>query len=109
VTRPAASGVLALLGLGYRARNVVIGVDAVRTELKAGKLRCVVLAADAGPRAEEKVVRLAVARGIPIVPGPLADEIGAQLGKPPVQAVGIRDRALAEGIRSAAARSAAED
>jgi ribosomal protein L7Ae-like RNA K-turn-binding protein len=92
------SGLLALLGLGYRARNVVIGVDGVRTELQAGKIWCVVLAQDAGARAEEKVVRLATARGIPVVPGPRADEIGARLGKPPVQAVGVRDRALADGI-----------
>jgi ribosomal protein L7Ae-like RNA K-turn-binding protein len=92
------SGLLGLLGLGYRGRRVVVGVDAVRKELQAGKCWCVVVAEDASPRAVEKVVRLAAAKSVPIVPGPRAAAIGAQLGKPPVMAVGVRDRALARGI-----------
>jgi ribosomal protein L7Ae-like RNA K-turn-binding protein len=92
------SGVLGLLGLGLRGRNVAIGVDAVRKELQADRLGCVVVAADASPRAVEKVVRLAEARGVPLVRGPRADEIGARLGRPPVMAVGVRDRGLARGV-----------
>jgi hypothetical protein len=46
----------------------------------------------------EKVVRLASAQGVPIVPGPRAVAIGAQLGKPPVMVVGVRDRGLARGM-----------
>jgi ribosomal protein L7Ae-like RNA K-turn-binding protein len=92
------SGILGLLGLGYRGRRVVVGVDAVRKELQAGKCWCVVVAEDASPRAVEKVVRLAAAKSVPIVPGPRAAAIGAQLGKPPVMAVGVRDRALARGM-----------
>jgi ribosomal protein L7Ae-like RNA K-turn-binding protein len=99
------SRLLGLLGLGYRGRRVVVGVDAVRRELKAGTCWCVVLAEDASPRAVDKVVRLAAARQVPIVPGPSAAAIGAQLGKPPVMAVGVRDRALADGmVPPAAAR-----
>jgi ribosomal protein L7Ae-like RNA K-turn-binding protein len=89
---------LGLIGLGYRARRLVLGVDAVRRELQARKCWCVVVAEDASPRAREKVVRLASARGVPIVPGPRAAAIGAQLGKPPVMVVGVRDRALADGM-----------
>jgi ribosomal protein L7Ae-like RNA K-turn-binding protein len=96
------SGLLGLLGLGYRGRHVTVGVDAVRNDLQAGKCYCVVLAQDASSRALEKVVRLATAKAVPIVPGPRADAIGAQLGKPPVMAVGVRDRALARGIMSRA-------
>jgi ribosomal protein L7Ae-like RNA K-turn-binding protein len=92
------SGLLGLLGLGYRGRRVVVGVDAVRKELQAGKCWCVVVAEDASPRAVEKVVRLAAAKSVPIIPGPRAAAIGAQLGKPPVMAVGVRDRALARGM-----------
>lgn len=65
-----------------------------------------VLAEDASPRAVDKVVRLASAKRVPLVSGPGAAAIGAQLGKPPVMAVGVRDRALADGIvQSAPARS----
>ena len=99
------TALLRLLGLGHRGRNVVIGVDAVRQQLQAEAVHCVVLASDASPRAIEKVVRLAVGKGVPLVDGPDAATIGIQLGKPPVMAVGVRDRALAEGIlQSAPAR-----
>jgi hypothetical protein len=46
----------------------------------------------------EKVVRLASAKQVPMLAGPSAEAIGAQLGKPPVMAVGVRDRALAGGM-----------
>ncbi|HEX5962502.1 MAG TPA: ribosomal L7Ae/L30e/S12e/Gadd45 family protein [Gemmatimonadales bacterium] len=92
------SGLLGLIGLGYRGRRIVVGVDAVRKELQAGKCWCVVVADDASPRAVEKVVRLATAKGVALLPGPSAAAIGAQLGKPPVMAVGVRDRALAGGM-----------
>jgi len=95
---PGSARLLGLIGLGYRARSVVVGVDAVRKELQAGKCRCVVLAADASPRAVEKVARLAAARAVPLLAGPGAAAIGARLGKPPVMAVGVRDRALAGGM-----------
>ena len=97
---------LGLIALGHRARSVAVGVEAVRKELQAGKCRCVVLADDASPRAVEKVVRLAAAKAVPLLAGPRAAAIGAQLGKPPVMAVGVRDRALASGmVQLATARS----
>ena len=92
------TGLLGLIGLGYRGRRIIVGVDGVRKELQAGKCWCVVVAEDASPRAIEKVVRLATAKRVPVLPGPSAAAIGAQLGKPPVMAVGVRDRALAGGM-----------
>jgi ribosomal protein L7Ae-like RNA K-turn-binding protein len=93
---------LGLIGLGYRGGRVVVGVEAVRRELQGGRCWCVVVASDASPRAIEKVVRLASGKRVPIIPGPVAAAIGAQLGKPPVMAVGVRDRALADGMVSPA-------
>lgn len=87
-----------LLGLGLRAGNVVVGVAGVRAGLQRGKLACVVLAEDAGPRTMEKVARLADAKNVPVLRGPDAAELGAGLGKPPVQAVGVSDPALAQGL-----------
>jgi ribosomal protein L7Ae-like RNA K-turn-binding protein len=89
----------ALLGLGHRGGQVVIGVMGVRARLQQGRLAAVVLAADASARTREKVERLARARGVPVLSGPSADRLGAQLGRPPVQAVGIADPALARGVR----------
>ena len=70
----------------------------MRAGLQRGKLMCVVLAEDAGPRTMEKVVRLAEAKSIPVLRGPAAVELGAGLGRPPVQAVGVADAALARGL-----------
>ena len=103
---PEPDRLLGLIGLGWRARNVTIGVDAVRKDLQSGKCWCVVVAEDASPRALDKVVRLAAAKSVPLIPGPRAAAIGAQVGKPPVMAVGVRDRALAAGmVPSVPARS----
>lgn len=91
---------LRLLGLGARARRVVIGVAGVRAKLQeqGKKIACVVLAADASARTRDKVERLAAARGIPVYRGPSAERMGAGLGRPAVQAVGVSDPALARGL-----------
>ena len=67
----------------------------------------VVVAADASPRAVEKVVRLAEGRGVHCVwRGRRRRKSGARLGRPPVMVVGVRDAALARGVmRVAAARA----
>ncbi|PYO27471.1 MAG: 50S ribosomal protein L7 [Gemmatimonadetes bacterium] len=92
--------VVRLLGLGLRGGGGrgVVGVGGVRAQLQRGGLRCVVLARDASARTVEKVERLARARGVPIVRGPGAFELGHGLGRPPVQAVGVADAALARGL-----------
>jgi ribosomal protein L7Ae-like RNA K-turn-binding protein len=87
-----------LLGLGLKAGRVVIGVAGVRAKLQRDALRCVVVAADASARTRDKVERLARARGVPVVRGPVADTLGARLGRAPVQAVGVADDALARGL-----------
>lgn len=91
-----------LLGLGARAGHLVIGVDGVRRALQQGGVHCLVLAGDASPRAREKTVGLARGKDIPVLAGPSAAELGARLGHPPVMVVGVRDRALAQGIQAAA-------
>ncbi len=90
---------LRLLGLGVRAGTVVIGTSGVRADLQRGKLALVVVAGDRSPRTDEKVGRLARARGIPVLVGPGAAALGKQIGRAAVQAVGVRDAQLADGIR----------
>jgi ribosomal protein L7Ae-like RNA K-turn-binding protein len=102
---PPGEALLRLLGLGYRARKVVIGVDQVREGLQADRFACLIVAADASPRAQEKVVRLAVARGVVLLAGPSAEAIGARLGRPGVMVAGVLDRALATGLAQAASGS----
>ena len=66
--------------------------------MQGGEFSCVVLAADASARARDKVVRLAAARGVPLLAGPAAELLGARLGTPAVMVVGVLDRALAAGL-----------
>lgn len=89
---------LGLLGLGLKAGSVVVGTSGVRAELQASQLALVVLAQDYSPRTEEKVARLARARGIPVIVGPSAVALGQRLGRDAVQAVGVRDPRLAAGL-----------
>lgn len=99
---PPAERLLRLLGLGNRARSVVIGVDQVRSGLQADRFQCVVVASDASPRAQAKVVRLAQGKGVPLIAGPTAAAIGDRMGSPPVMVVGVVDGALAQGLADAA-------
>jgi len=87
-----------LLGLGLRAGRLVVGVTGVRAQLQRDGLSCVVLAADASARTREKVERLARARGVSVLAGPAALDLGAGLGRRPVQAVGVADAGLARGL-----------
>lgn len=91
-------GDLGLLGLGARAGTLVVGTGGVRAALQRGELALVIVASDTSPRTEEKVLRLARARGVRTVTGPVATSLGARLGRGAVQAVGVRDARLAAGI-----------
>lgn len=105
-TPAADEAILRLLGLGFRSGNVVIGVDQVRLGLLRDRFACLVVAADASPRAQEKVVRLAAGRGVPLVGGPPAETIGGRLNRPGVMVVGVVDRALARGLVDAGSGAA---
>jgi ribosomal protein L7Ae-like RNA K-turn-binding protein len=92
------SGVMGLIGLGARAGSIVVGTAVVRAGLKSDKFVAVVVASDLSERTGEKVRRLAHAKEVVVLQGPTAAEIGRELGRQPVQAVGVKDRKLAAGI-----------
>jgi ribosomal protein L7Ae-like RNA K-turn-binding protein len=89
---------LGLLGLAARAGALTIGTAATRAGLQRGEVRLVVVAEDGSARVDEKVARLARAVGVPIIEGPVADALGARIGRSAVQVVGIVDPAFADGI-----------
>ncbi len=89
---------LRLIGLGLRAGKVIVGTEGVRNALQRTALPLVVVAKDASVRTKEKVVRLAERKGVRTVIGPSAVSLGKQLGRPAVQAVGVRDRNIARAI-----------
>jgi ribosomal protein L7Ae-like RNA K-turn-binding protein len=58
----------------------------------------VVLAGDHSRRTEEKVARLARAKGVRIIEGPDSMELGRRFGRKPVQTLGLLDPNLASEI-----------
>lgn len=103
-----APGWLGLIGLGRRAGSVVVGTAGVRAGLQRGDIVLVVVAADCTTRTDEKVGRLARARAIPVLAGPDAITLGRAVGSSAVQAVGVRDAKLADGLRAKYAASVQE-
>jgi ribosomal protein L7Ae-like RNA K-turn-binding protein len=101
--RVAEQKVVALLGLGTRARTVVIGVQQVRAAAARRRLALAVIANDASMNTRHKVVPLLTARGVEVIEGPPAKVLGAAVGKSIAAAVGVIDADLARGIRAAIA------
>ena len=89
-----------MLGLGFRGRLVVVGVEQVRGEAKKGTLRLAVVAHDASRHSREKVLPLLKAKGIDIVETMSANQLGAAVGREQTAAVGITDAGLARGVRA---------
>ena len=84
--------------MGYRSHSLSVGVDRVRRALQQDEVHCVIIAEDASERVQDKVVRLARGKQVPLVVGPDAARLGQTVGKPPVMVVGVRQRELAQGI-----------
>ena len=97
---------LGLVGLGYRGRLVVVGVDQVRDAAMRGKLAFAVVAPDASRHSLDKVVPLLTARRVPFVEGPGAVELGQAVSRETTAVVGIVDRQLARGVRELLAAGA---
>ena len=91
---------LGLIGLGVRGRGAIVGVQQVREAAKRGKLFLAIAAPDASTNSLDKVLPLLLARGITVLAGPVAAELGAAFGRDATAVVGIVDRGLAKGIRA---------
>src|SRR4051812_936962 len=89
-----------LIGLGVRARGVVVGVEQVRQAAKNGTLEFAIVAPDASRHSLDKVVPLLQARRIRFVEGPSSVDLGAAVGREHTAAIGVVDRQLANGIRA---------
>ncbi|MDP9348631.1 MAG: L7Ae/L30e/S12e/Gadd45 family ribosomal protein [Gemmatimonadota bacterium] len=86
---------LDILGLAVRARAVIMGTDAVRGGIRKDEVRFVLLAGDASPTQQRKLIPLLEARGIPYRVLLTRERIGAAAGKGPVSAVGIKNQSFA--------------
>ncbi len=96
----AAVKLVRLIGLGIRGRGAIIGVEQVRETARRGKLHLAIVASDAAGNSRDKVAPLLKARGIAMIVGPTAAELGAAVGREKAAMVGIVDQRLAAGIRA---------
>lgn len=90
---------LGLIGLGARARNVVVGVERVRDAVRRGKVKVAFVAINASENSRDKVLPLLVAKRVRVVEGLSAESLGQAVGKETTVAVGVTDAALASGVR----------
>jgi ribosomal protein L7Ae-like RNA K-turn-binding protein len=91
---------LGLIGLGVRGRGAIVGVEQVRSAARRGKLQLAIAAPDASSNSLDKVLPLLRARGIAVVAGPPAAELGSAVGRESTAVIGIVDKGLAKGIRA---------
>jgi ribosomal protein L7Ae-like RNA K-turn-binding protein len=91
---------LGLIGLGVRGRGAIVGVQQVREAARRGKLQLAIAAPDASINSLNKVLPLLHARGILVLAGPSAVELGSAAGRDATAVIGIVDRGLAKGIRA---------
>ena len=90
---------LGLVGLGVRARTVVVGVEQVRVAVRRGRVVLALVAPDASRHSRDKVLPLLAARRVRVIEGPSAASLGSAVGRDTVAAVGIIDPSLAAGVR----------
>ena len=95
-----------LLGLGLRARSVVVGVEQVRAAVAKRRVVLAVVADDAAENSRTKVLPLLNARRVQVVGGVTASDLGAAVGRETTTVVAVVDEALARGIRGALAPKA---
>jgi ribosomal protein L7Ae-like RNA K-turn-binding protein len=91
---------LGLIGLGVRCRGAIVGVQQVRDAARRGKLYLAIAAPDASSNSLDKVLPLLRARGIAVVAGPSASELGSAAGRESTAVIGIVDKGLAKGIQA---------
>ena len=86
------------LGLAQKAGKVASGDFAVRSALKSGKAKLLIVAEDAAPNSKKDMYYLAEVAGVEVVELLSRDELGYAIGKAKRTAVVITDNNFAKMI-----------
>jgi ribosomal protein L7Ae-like RNA K-turn-binding protein len=97
-----------LLGLGRRARTVVVGSRETRASLRRGEIRLVLLASDGSARDRERVLRVSEEEHVPALDLATRAELGSWIGREAVCVLGIQDPHLAGALRACLGEAAGE-
>lgn len=95
-----------LLGLGLRARTVIVGVNQARVAVQKDEVVLAIVSDDASENSRDKILPMLKARGVEVLGGVTAAELGDAVGKDATTVVAVMDAALARGMREAIASTA---
>ena len=106
MTQAAWERVRRLIGLGLRARTVIVGVQQARVSAQKHEVVLAIVADDASENSRAKIVPMLKAKRIDLVGGVTAAQLGAAVGREATTVVAVMDAALARGMREAIASTA---
>ncbi len=87
------------IGMAQKAGKAVSGDFSVRSILKSGKAKLLVIAADAAPNSKKDMYYLADAAKVPVLETATRQELGAAIGKAPRTAIAITDSNFAKMLQ----------
>ena len=87
------------LGLTQKAGKVASGDFAVRSALKSGKAKLLIVAADAAPNSKKDMYYLAEVAGVEVIELLTRDELGYAIGKAKRTALVITDNNFAKMLK----------
>jgi ribosomal protein L7Ae-like RNA K-turn-binding protein len=91
---------LSMLGMATRAGAAVPGTERVREAARSGTLRLAIIADDASDNSRGKLLPLLEARDVPYVIRFDRAVLGAAVGRSPLSAVGVLDKAMADRLQA---------
>ena len=89
---------MALIGIGQRAGKLVSGAQAVKSCLKRGWVKLLLMANDASPQSVQAIKRLAAIKAVPVITYGSKDDLGRLIGKSSRSALAVTDEHIAKGI-----------
>lgn len=91
--------VLSLLGIAYRARQLVSGDTAVLDALRSRSAKLVIVASDASQQAQKKYTDKCATYATPLVIRFTRQELGKSIGKPERVVIALLDDGFSNGVR----------
>ncbi len=93
-----------MIGLGQRPGKLVSGEVAVKSALAGGRVKLLVIAADATARTQGELTRMSDLKNVPIILYGSKELMGRLIGKSPRSALAFTDIYMARGILGAMER-----
>lgn len=90
-----ANNIAFALGMAQKAGKAASGDLSVRSTLKAGKAKLLIVATDAAPNSKKDMYFLAELANVPVIEALTRDELGYAIGKAKRTAVAIMDNNFA--------------